>query len=116
MYIRKNFTALKVELLNKEIIPYIPKVGQKKLKAFQSQKEIDLLYILSDLSKISAIIDRNLMHSAKRKMYSNVKFSDEGLKDIESIYSLVYSNLYVKIANLEILLKQKHIVRLPMQI
>lgn len=125
--------ALKIELLNKEIVPYIAKLGQKKLNKSQSQEEIRLLYILSNLSEISEIIDRNLMHIAKKKVYSYVRFSDEGLKDIQNIYNLVYSNLTkvlgsflledkalaknvassaIDVTNLETSLKQKHIARL----
>jgi phosphate:Na+ symporter len=85
------------------------------------------------LSEISEIIDRNLMHIAKKKVYSYVRFSDEGLKDIQNIYNLVYSNLTkvlssffledkalaknvassaIDVTNLETALKQKHIARL----
>ncbi|MDR2616826.1 MAG: hypothetical protein LBC22_03320 [Endomicrobium sp.] len=85
------------------------------------------------MSEISEIIDRNLMHIAKKKVYSYVRFSDEGLKDIQNIYNLVYSNLTkvlssffledkalaknvassaIDVTNLETALKQKHIARL----
>lgn len=125
--------AIKTELLNKEIVPYIAKVGQKRLSAAQSKMEIKLLYVVSDLDEISDIIDRNLMHLSKKKIRSYSRFSDEGLTDIQKIHKVVYENL-VKVLNafeandkgmakeaadskagvrlLESELRQKHIARL----
>ncbi len=85
--------AIKTELLNKEIVPYIAKVGQRRLSARQSKREIQLLYIVSDLDEISDIIDRNLMHLSKKKIRSFSRFSDEGLEDIKKIHKIVYENL-----------------------
>ncbi|MDR1940944.1 MAG: hypothetical protein LBQ47_01280, partial [Endomicrobium sp.] len=80
------------------IVPYIAKIGQKRLSAGQSKQEIRLLYILSDLDEISDIIDRNLMHIAKKKISSFSRFSDEGLGDIKEIHAAVYSN-FTKVLN-----------------
>lgn len=85
--------TLKIDLLSKEIIPYIAKVGQKKLTEEQSKREIRLLYILSDLDEISDIIDRNLMHIAKKKISSFSRFSKEGLEDIQKIHTRICENL-----------------------
>ncbi len=125
--------GIKIDLLNKEIVPYIAKIGQRRLSEEQSKREIKLLYILSDLDEIADIIDRNLMHISKKKINSFSRFSDEGLADIKKIHSAVNENL-VKALNafdtndkglakevadskqsirtLEMELRQKHIARL----
>ncbi|MCL1972159.1 MAG: Na/Pi cotransporter family protein [Endomicrobia bacterium] len=88
-----SYKGMKIDLLNKEIVPYLTKIGQRKLSAKQSKAEIDLLYIASDLDEIADIIDRNLMHIAKKKIRSYSRFSDEGLADIKKIHAVVYDNL-----------------------
>ena len=88
-----SYKGMKIDLLSKEIVPYLAKVGQKRLSAKQSKTEIELLYIVSDLDKIADIIDRNLMHIAKKKIRSYSRFSDEGLADIKKIHVVVYDNL-----------------------
>ena len=88
-----SYKGMKIDMLNKEIVPYLAKVGQKRLSAAQSKTEIELLYIVSDLDEIADIIDRNLMHIAKKKIRSYSRFSDEGLADIKKIHSVVYENL-----------------------
>ncbi|MCL2145140.1 MAG: Na/Pi cotransporter family protein [Endomicrobia bacterium] len=88
-----SYKAMKIDLLSKEIVPYIAKVGQKRLSEQQSKTEIELLYILSDLDEISDIIDRNLMHIARKKIRGYSRFSDEGIADIKKIHAAVYDNL-----------------------
>jgi len=85
--------GVKIDLLNKEIVPYLVKIGQKRLSEVQSKKEVHLLYILSDLDEIADIVDRNLMHIAKKKIRSHSRFSDEGLEDIKKIHAGVCENL-----------------------
>ncbi|MCL2335447.1 MAG: hypothetical protein FWC57_05225, partial [Endomicrobia bacterium] len=85
--------GVKIDLLDNEIIPYMAKIGQKGLSEAQSKKEIRLLYILSDLDEIADIIDRNLMHTAKKKIRSHSRFSEEGLDDIKKIHADACANL-----------------------
>jgi phosphate:Na+ symporter len=88
-----SYKAMKIDILSKEIVPYIAKVGQKRLSAEQSKAEIKLLYIVSELDEIADIIDRNLMHIAKKKIRSYSRFSDEGIADIKKIHAADYDNL-----------------------
>lgn len=128
-----SYKAMKIDLLSKEIVPYLAKVGQKRLSESQSKTEIKLLYIVSDLDEISDIIDRNLMHIARKKIRGYSRFSDEGIADIKKIHAVVYENLNKtinafgsddkglakevadskpKMRLLETELRQKHIARL----
>ncbi|MDR2192519.1 MAG: Na/Pi cotransporter family protein [Endomicrobium sp.] len=128
-----SYKGVRISILNKEIIPYIAKVGQKRLTGGQSRQEIRLLYILSDLAEIADIIDRNIMNIAKKKIGGFIRFSDEGWQDIKKLHALVDSN-FAKLLNAfetgdkdiakevsqakravkqaETELKQKHIARL----
>lgn len=128
-----SYKSVRISMLNKEIIPYIAKLGQKRLTGGQSRQEIRLLYVLSDLAEIADIIDRNVMNIAKKKIGSFIRFSDEGWLDIKKLHSLVDAN-FAKLLNAfetgdkdmakevweakrsvkqtETELKQKHIARL----
>ena len=85
-------------MLNKEIIPYIAKIGQKRLTDAQSRQEIRLLYILSDLNEIADIVDRNVMNIAKKKTSNFIRFSEEGWQDIKKFHSLIDAN-FAKLLN-----------------
>jgi phosphate:Na+ symporter len=87
-----SYKGMKIDMLNKEIVPYLAKVGQKRLSAEQSKTEIELLYIVSDMDEIADIIDRNLMHIARKKIRSYLRFSNEGMADIKKIHAAVYDN------------------------
>ncbi|AKL97640.1 Na/Pi cotransporter family protein [Endomicrobium proavitum] len=84
--------SFKIEILAKEIAPYIAKTGQRKLNPQQSEREIELLSVLSSFGEIAEIIDRNLMYIAKKKIGGYLKFSDDGLEDIARIHAVVYDN------------------------
>lgn len=88
-----SYKGMKIDILSKEIVPYLAKVGQRKLSEKQSKAEIKLLYIVSDMNEISDIVDRNLMHVAKKKIRGYARFSEEGLSDIKKIHDGVYENL-----------------------
>ncbi|MDR3113370.1 MAG: Na/Pi cotransporter family protein [Endomicrobium sp.] len=134
-YLAENisYRGVRINMLNKEIIPYIAKIGQKRLTDGQSRQEIRLLYVLSDLVEIADIIDRNVMNIAKRKIGNFIRFSEEGWQDIRKFHSMVDAN-FAKLLNafetgdkdiarevwetkhsvkqMETQLKQKHIARL----
>jgi len=93
-----SYKGVKIDLLSKEIIPYIAKVGQKKLTEGQSRQEIKLLYILSDLNEITDIIDRSVINIAKKRIAGFSHFSKEGLDDIKKFHSIIYSN-FLKVLN-----------------
>ena len=88
-----SYKGMKIDILSKEIVPYLAKVEQRKLSEKQSKAEIKLLYIVSDMNEISDIVDRNLMHVAKKKIRGYARFSEEGLSDIKKIHDGVYENL-----------------------
>jgi len=85
--------GFKIDMLAKEITPYIVNIGKHTLEEKQAKDEVQLLYILADLGDIASIIDRNLMFTARKKISSFSRFSDEGLDDIKAIHLSAVSNL-----------------------
>lgn len=81
-----------VDTLNREIKLYITKLSAKSLTDEQSEREVALLALSSDLETIGDIIDRNLMELAKKKIYKGLRFSDQGLKEIIALHDLVGRN------------------------
>ncbi|MBI3995461.1 MAG: Na/Pi cotransporter family protein [Nitrospirae bacterium] len=81
-----------VDTLNREIKLYITKLSAKSLTEEQSEREVALLALSSDLETIGDIIDRNLMELAKKKIYKGVRFSDQGLKEIVQLHDRVGQN------------------------
>jgi phosphate:Na+ symporter len=81
-----------VDTLNREIKLYITKLSAKSLTEEQSEREVALLTLTSDLETIGDIIDRNLMELAKKKIYKGLRFSDQGLKEIIELHDRVGQN------------------------
>lgn len=81
-----------VDTLNREIKLYITKLSAKSLTEEQSEREVALLSLTSDLETIGDIIDRNLMELAKKKIYKGLRFSDQGLKEIIQLHDRVGQN------------------------
>lgn len=81
-----------VDTLNREIKLYITKLSAKSLTEEQSEREVALLALSSDLETIGDIIDRNLMELAKKKIYKGLRFSDQGLKEIVELHNRVGQN------------------------
>ena len=87
-----KYKCLQISHLTDEIIPYITKIAQNKLSSEQAQKETVLLYIVADFEQIADIINRNIIYIAHEKLTRNLKFSDEGLKDLKYLHNIVWEN------------------------
>ena len=82
----------RVDLLDREIKLYLTKLSSKSLSEDQSEREVALLALISDLENIGDIIDKNLMDIGKKKIYQGLKFSEQGLKEIEAFHGMVSRN------------------------
>jgi len=92
----------RVDVLRNAIVPYLAKIGQNTvLNEEQSSKETQLLYITADFEAIGDIIDKNIMPLARKKIRNELRFSDEGWKDIVDMHSRVQSNLEAVISALD---------------
>ena len=87
-----KYKCLQISNLVDTIIPYITKVAQNKLTPKQAQQETTILYIVADFEQIANIINRNIIYIAQEKLSRKLRFSDDGLKDLKYLHSIVYTN------------------------
>jgi len=81
-----------VDLLDREIKFYLTKLSSNLLTEDQSEREVALLALISDLENIGDIIDKNLMEIAKKKIIQGLEFSQQGQKEIEEFHEMVSQN------------------------
>jgi phosphate:Na+ symporter len=81
-----------VDLLDREIKLYLTKLSSEALSEDQSEREVALLALINDLENIGDIIDKNLMDIGKKKIYQGLRFSEQGLKEIEAYHGMVSRN------------------------
>ncbi|MFZ5863602.1 MAG: Na/Pi cotransporter family protein [Nitrospirota bacterium] len=81
-----------VDALNREIKLYITKLSEKSLTKEQLDREMVLLAVINDLENIGDIVDKNLMELAKKKLYKDLRFSDNGVKEMVELHALVERN------------------------
>ena len=85
---RENWT----DHLNREIKLYLTKLSPSSLSEEQLEREMALLATIHDLENIGDIIDKNLMELSRKKTYMNLRFSDQGLKEIIELHQMVGQN------------------------
>jgi phosphate:Na+ symporter len=81
-----------VDALNREIKLYITKLSEKSLTKEQLNREMVLLAVINDLENIGDIVDKNLMELAKKKLYKDLRFSDNGVREMIELHALVEKN------------------------
>jgi phosphate:Na+ symporter len=81
-----------VDALNREIKLYITKLSEKSLTKEQLDREMVLLAVINDLENIGDIVDKNLMELAKKKLYKDLRFSDNGVREMIELHALVEKN------------------------
>lgn len=77
----------KVDILHSSIIPFLAELSQQELTENQSVECINYLYIQNELESIGDVIDKNIMVLAVKKIEQNLKFSEEGFKELEHLLS-----------------------------
>ncbi len=88
-----SLTDIKVDILRNAIVPYLTKIGKKTLSDEEAKLEVSLLYCINEIEAIGDIIDKNILPLARKKLLSQLWFSDEGWNDIVSLHNKVYTNL-----------------------
>lgn len=81
-----------VDALNREIKLYITRLSEKSLTKEQLDREMVLLAVINDLENIGDIVDKNLMELAKKKLYKDLRFSDNGVREMIELHALVEKN------------------------
>ncbi|GER83178.1 Na/Pi cotransporter II-like protein [Thermogemmatispora aurantia] len=89
-----------LDQLNAAIKRYLTQLDESRLTREQVQRELALLYIITDLEAIGDIIDRQMMRLARRKQRRQVAFSEEGWQDLLNYHDEVTEALEQALAAL----------------
>lgn len=88
----------KVDTLEEAITPFVAKLTQEDLSGDQSNRGVELLYIVNDLEHIGDVISKNIMGHASKKIGQQLVFSDEGVGDLRELHREVLRTLEIAIA------------------
>ena len=75
----------KIDTLHKIIISFLARLSQRELSEKQSELCVNYLYVQNELESIGDVIDKNVMKLAEKKIRQNLKFSEEGFKELEHL-------------------------------
>ncbi len=82
-----------VDALHEAIKLYLTRLGQEELEPDESQRCVEILTFTTNFEHIGDIIDRNLMELAEKKMKGNLRFSAEGMAEIEAFHGRIVQNV-----------------------
>jgi len=104
----------KVDILEEEITPFLTAISRKELNEQESRRQRGMLFIVDHLEHIGDIITKELMKLAQKVMESDIKFSDQGKKELEEYCDKVLDNYRLLLTSLrrEDIEMAKHIVNM----
>ena len=82
-----------VDRLHEAIKLYLTRVSSHTLDSEESRRCVDALTFTTNLEHVGDIIDKNLMELAAKKIKNNLRFSREGLGEIEAMHRRISDNL-----------------------
>lgn len=82
-----------VDALHEAIKLYLTKLSQSELEPEESHRCFEILTFTTNFEHIGDIIDRNLMELATKKLKAGVRFSDEGLAEIERFHARIVASM-----------------------
>ncbi|MBI3805522.1 MAG: Na/Pi cotransporter family protein [Nitrospirae bacterium] len=87
-----------VDRLNQEIKLYLTRLSQNALTPEESAREMAILELTKDLENIGDIIDKNLIEMARKKLYTGLRFSDAGLREVIDFHKIISDDFDLAIA------------------
>lgn len=108
-----------VDRLHESIKLYVVRITQSSMDDRQSQRAMEVLSLAINLEHIGDIIDKNLMELASKKIKKQLRFSQEGARELNEIHRAVQDNLRLAmsvflsgdVASARMLLAQKNRIR-----
>ena len=82
-----------IDRLEEDIKQYLTRLRVQTLNDEQARREIQLLFVITDLEAIGDVIDKNLMELAEKKIRGNHVFSAQGWQEITDLHAKVLENL-----------------------
>ena len=89
-----------VDDLNAAIKYYLTQLDEDQMTQEQKNRQIALLYIITDLEAIGDLIDKQCMRLARRKRRQQLVFSDEGWQDLVNYHREVTAAVQLAFAAL----------------
>lgn len=83
----------RVDGINKSVVLFLTRLGQRSLSRAESDREIKLINISSQLENAADIINREILFLSEKIMVKDLSFSFEGFHEIEQIHSIISGNL-----------------------
>ena len=90
-----------VDHLNREIKLYLTRLAQNALTDEDSAREMAILDLIKDLENIGDIIDKNLIELARKRIYTGLRFSGVGLRELIDFHKLISDDLDMAIEAFE---------------
>lgn len=82
-----------LDKLYDQIKTYMAKLSQEFMDPKEAQRYVNVLTFSTNLEHCGDVIDKNLMPLALKKIKKQIDFSEEGMKEIEHIHSLVVESV-----------------------
>jgi phosphate:Na+ symporter len=83
----------RVDKLHEAIKLFVTDVSREPLSAHESGRAAEILSFTTNLEHIGDIVDKSLLELADKKIRHQLRFSDEGWREIEALHGRVLSNL-----------------------
>ena len=82
-----------IDDLYKAIKTYLAKIGANGLDGADAERHMLVMSYATSIEHAGDIVDRSLLHMARKKMEQNKSFSEEGFKDIRSFFEMTIESL-----------------------
>ena len=82
-----------VDRLHEAIKLFVTDVSREPLSAQESRRAAEILSFTTNLEHIGDIVDKSLLELADKKIRHQLRFSNEGWREIEALHNRVLSNL-----------------------
>ncbi|PSS60498.1 sodium:phosphate symporter [Ensifer sp. NM-2] len=85
----------RVDTLQQEVKVYLSRLGRKGLSDEESRRSITIIDYAINLEHIGDIVEKGLMPQVAKKASLGLKFSTDGLEELQKLFSLTIDNLRV---------------------
>ncbi|MCK4871366.1 MAG: Na/Pi cotransporter family protein [Phycisphaerales bacterium] len=84
-----------VDALDRQIKRFLTKAGGEAYSDEESATQVNHLRFIGCLETVGDIIDRNLVELARKRIRIGGRFSEEGFRDLQREFDLVFENLHI---------------------
>ncbi len=90
-----------VDTLRRQIVLYLSKIAKQPLTEGESKLQISYLFLAAELENLADVVERNVLDRAKKLLNKDLRFSEEGLDDIQALARIVTGNFGKVMASFE---------------